>query len=86
MFVALKFVFGMGPARWPDSPHPSGVAQGFGLIPVGGASETVGVVSEVAGDEKIKDNCVEETFNKNMTNDGMIFKAHKHIVNFEPNV
>ena len=33
-------VFGVGSARWPDSPPQSGVAHGFDLIPVSG----VGVV------------------------------------------
>ena len=42
-----------------DLPYTaSGVAQGFGLIPVGSAGETVGVVSEVAGEEKIGGNGV----------------------------
>ena len=54
-------MFGIGQARRPGSLSPSEVAQGFGLIPVGG-------------------NGVEGTFNKDMTNDGMIFEAHKRIV------
>ena len=36
-------VFGVGPARWPDGPLQSGVAHGFGLIPVSGVG---GVVDE----------------------------------------
>ena len=39
-------VFGVGSARWPDGPRQSGVAHGFGPIPVSG----VGVV---VGDEKM---------------------------------
>ena len=34
-------VFGIGPARWPDGPTQSGVAQGFNLIPVSGVGEAV---------------------------------------------
>ena len=62
--------------------HPSlsEVAQGFGLIPVNSARETVGVGSEVASEEKMGGNGVEGTFNKDMTNDGMIFETHKQIV------
>ena len=39
-------VFGIGSARWPDSPPQSGVAQGFDLIPVSGVGEAVGGVLE----------------------------------------
>ena len=63
-----------------SSPTPSEEAQGFGLIPVDSVGEAVRVVSEVAGQEKIGVNEVEGTFNKDMTNDGMIFEAHKQIV------
>ena len=73
-------VFGIGPARRPGSSSPSEVAQGFGLIPVDSAGETVGVGSEVADEEKIAVNGVEGTVNKDMTNDEMIFEAHKQIV------
>ena len=73
-------MFGIGPARWPGSPSPSGVAHGFGLIPVDSAGEAAGVVSEVAGEEKIGGIGVEGTFNKDMTNDGTTFEAHKQIV------
>ena len=69
----------LGSARWPDGPHPSGVAQGFDLIPVSGVREAVGGVSEAVGDEKIGG---EGTFNKDMSNDGMIFEAHEQI--FKP--
>ena len=61
----------------PDGPLPSGVAQGFNLIPVSGVREAAGGVSEAVGDEKIGG---EGTFNKDMSNDGMIFEAHKQIV------
>ena len=47
--------------------------RGLGLIPDGSAGETVGVVSEAAGEEKIRGNGVEGTSNKDMTNDRMIF-------------
>ena len=73
-------VFGIGLARRPSSPSPSEVAQGFGLIPVDSAGEIVGVGSEVASEEEIGGNGVGRTFNKDMTNDGMIFVAHKQIV------
>ena len=46
-------MFGIGQARWPGSPSPSEVAQGFYLIPVSGACEVVGGVSEVVGEEKL---------------------------------
>ena len=75
-----------------STPERSG--KGFVLIPVGSASETIsgvgeaaggvseahGFVSEVASEYKIEGNGVEGTFNKDMTNDGMIFEAHKRIV------
>ena len=73
-------MFGIGPARRPGSPFPSEVAQWFSLIPVDSAGETVGVGSDVAGEEKIGGNEVDGTCNKDMTNDGMIFEAHKQIV------
>ena len=60
----------------PASPSPSGVAHGIGLIPVDSAGEAAGVVSEVAGEEKIGGNGVEGTFNKDMTNDGMTLLRH----------
>ena len=59
---------------------PERSSTGFSLIPVDSAGETVGVSSEVADEEKIGGNGVEGTFNKDMTNDGMIFEAHKQIV------
>ena len=37
------FAFGVGSARWPDDPPQSGVAHGFGLIPV---SSVGGAVDE----------------------------------------
>ena len=52
----------------------------FNLIPVSGVTEAASGVSEAVGDEKIGGNGVEGTFNKDMTNDGMIFEAHKQIV------
>ena len=73
-------VFGIGLAKRPGSPSRSEIAQGFGLIPVGSAGETVGVGSEVASEEKIGGNGVEGTVNKDMTNDGMIFEAQTQIV------
>ena len=66
-------IFEVRSARWPDGPTQSGVAHEFCLIPVSG----VGVV---VGDEKIGRNEVQGTFNKDLTNDGMIFEAHKQIV------
>ena len=42
--------------------------------------EAASVVSEAASEEKIGGNGVERTVNKDMTNDGMIFEAHKQIV------
>ena len=42
--------------------------------------ESASVVSEVASEEKKGINGVERTVKKNMTNDGMIFEAHKRIV------
>ena len=62
------------------SPSPSGVAHGFGLIPVDNVGAAVSGVSEVAGEEKIGCNGVQGTFHKDMTDDGMIFEAHKQIV------
>ena len=52
-------MLGFGPARRPASPSPSEVAQEFGLSPVDSAGETVGVGSEVAGEEKTRGNGVE---------------------------
>ena len=69
------YVYGIGSARWPDGPLPSRVAQGFNLIPVSGVREAVG-----GSDEKIGGKVVEGTFNKDMTNNGMIVEAHKQIV------
>ena len=66
-------VFGIGSARWPDGPPQSGVARGFSLIPVSGVGEAVGGVSEAVGDEKMRGNGVDRTFNKDMTNDEMTF-------------
>ena len=60
-------VFGIGSTRRPSSPSPSEVAQVFGLIPVDWVGEAVGVVSEVASEEKIRGNGVEGTLNKDMT-------------------
>ena len=54
-------------ARWPESPLPSEVAQGCGLLPADSAGETVGVVSEVAGEEKVGGEGVEGMFNNNVT-------------------
>ena len=65
-------MFGIGPVRWPDGPLQSGVAQGFNLMPVSGV--------EAVADEKIGGSGVEETFNKDMTNDEMTFEAHKQLV------
>ena len=65
-------MFGFGPARWPG-PSPSEVAQGFSLIPVSGVCEARGVVSDVAGEEKIGGNRVERMFSKDMTDGGMTF-------------
>ena len=73
-------MFGIGPARLPGSPSPSKVAQVFGLTPVDSVGEAAGVLSEVAGEEKIGGNGDEGTFKKDMTNDGMIFEAHRQIV------
>ena len=73
-------MFGIGPTRWPGSPSPSRVAHGFGLISVDSAGEAAGVVSEKASEEKMGGIGVEGTFNKDMTNNGMIFEAHKQIV------
>ena len=44
-------VFGIGLTNRPESPSPSGVAQGFSLIPVDSAEEVAGVVCEVEGEE-----------------------------------
>ena len=44
-------VFGIGPAKRPESPSPSGVAQGCSLIPVDSAGEVAGVVCAVEGEE-----------------------------------
>ena len=73
----------LGSARWPDGPHPSGVAQGFNLIPVSAVREAVGGVSEAVGDEKIGG---EGTFNKDMSNDGMIFRHTNKLSSLEPKV
>ena len=53
--------------------------MGFTLIPVSSVGEAVGGVSEAVRDEKVGGNGVEGTFNKDMTNDGMTFEAHKQI-------
>ena len=74
--LGLQPVLGIGPARRPGSPHPSEVAQGFGLIPVDSVGEVAGVGSEVASEEKIGGNGVEGTFNKDMTKDETIFERH----------
>ena len=37
--VVTKNDFGVGSARWPDGPPQSGVAHGFGLIPVSGVGD-----------------------------------------------
>ena len=55
---AHKPVFGIGPAGQPGNPHLSEGAQGFGLIPIDNVGEAAGVVSEVAGEEKIGGNGV----------------------------
>ena len=73
-------MFGIGSPRWPDGPPQSGVAHGFNLIQVSGVGEAVGGVSEAVGDEKIRGNGFEKTYNKDMTNDEMTFEAHKQIV------
>ena len=70
-------MFGIGPARWPGSPSPSEVAQGFNLIPVSGVVEEVGGVGEVVGGEKIGGNGVEGMFSKDMTDDKMTLEARK---------
>ena len=41
--TGVGYVFGVGSAQWPDGPPQSGVAHGFGLIPVSGVG---GVVDE----------------------------------------
>ena len=64
---SLLTSIGMGLTRRPGSPSRSEVAQGFGLIPVDSVGEAAGVVSEVAGEEKIGGNGIEGTFNKDMT-------------------
>ena len=51
--------------------------KGFNMIPVSGVREAVGGVSEAVDGEKKGG---EGTFNKDMSNDGMIFEAHKQIV------
>ena len=78
------FVFGIGPARRPGRPSPSGVAQGCGLIPVDSVGEAAGVVSEAAREEKLGGNGVEGTSNKDMANDGMIFEAQANRQALEP--
>ena len=66
-------VFRIGSARWPDGPPQSGVAQRVNLLPVSGVGEAV-------DGEKIGRTRDEGTFIKGMTNDGMIFEAHKQFV------
>ena len=67
--LGSKPVFGIGPARWPGSPSPSGTAQGFG--------EVVGGVNKVVSEKKIGGNGVEEMFSKDMTKDEMTLEASK---------
>ena len=66
-------MFGVGPNRWPDGPPQSGVAHGFGLIPVSG----VGVVVD---GEKTRGNGAEGTCNKDRTKDEMTFPDTQRIV------
>ena len=55
-------VSGIGPARWPDGPLKSEVAQGCNMIPVSsGDGEAAGGVSEAVDDEKIAGSGVEES-------------------------
>ena len=61
-------------ARSPESSLTSKVAQGCGLLPVDSAGVTVGVVCEVASDEKIGGNGVEGMFNNDMTDDKRILR------------
>ena len=58
---------------WPDGPPQSRVGHGFSLIPVSG-------VCVVVGDEKIRRNVVEGTFDKDMTNEEMTFLWTQRIV------
>ena len=78
-------VFGIGPANRPESPSPSGVAQGFSLISVDSAGEVAGVVCEVEGEENTRGNGVEGTPDNHMTDEGMIFeKTHQDLSYLEP--
>ena len=74
----LRGVFGEELARWPETSLPSKVAQGCGLLPVDSAGETVGVVSEVTGEEKIRGNGSEGTFNNDMADDEMFFEKTRN--------
>ena len=66
----------------PESPSPSGVAQGFSLIPVDSVGE---VICEVEGEENTGGNGVEGTPDNDMTDEGMIFeKTHKDSSYLEP--
>ena len=53
---------------------PSGVGQGFNLIPVDGVGEVAGVVCKVEDEENIGENGVEGTPNSDMTDGGMILR------------
>ena len=78
-------MFGIGPANRPESPSPSGEAQGFRLIPV--ACEVAGVVCEVESEENTGGNGVEGTPNNDMTDEGMTFeKTLKDSSYLEPHV
>ena len=69
-------MFGIGLDRRPGSPSSSKVAEGFVQVPVESAGEAAGVVSEVAGEEKIGGNGVEGTFQEDMTRDETSFEGH----------
>ena len=56
---------------------PERSCTGFNLIPISGAGEVVGGVSEVVGEEKIGGNGAEKTFSKDMTDNKMTFEARK---------
>ena len=79
-------VFGYELARLPESSLTNKVAQGCGLLPVDSAGETVGVVSEVTGEEKIEGNGVEGIFNNDMTDDEMFGENSQQFTILEPHV
>ena len=72
--LGSQHVFGIGSARWPEGPLPSGVTQRFYLIPVSGVREAVNGNTDEEGCEKIRGKGIEGTFNKDMTNNGMILR------------